>query len=76
MPLYEYTCQDCGFQEEYLETAGGTVNHTCDACGSNRMRKGFSLFAARSKNPADSGQSRASSPCSSCSTGTCATCRR
>lgn len=76
MPLFEYTCQACGCQEEFLESAGSDGAHTCNACGSNDMRKGFSLFAARSKSSGGDGTGRSSSACASCSSSACSTCRR
>ena len=66
MPIFEYECKKCGQVTEVLENANGNGKHECRKCGSKRMEKLFSSFAARNGT---------SSSSSSCSTGTCPTAR-
>ncbi|MFO7956899.1 MAG: zinc ribbon domain-containing protein [Candidatus Brocadiia bacterium] len=75
MPLYEYICEDCGVTTEFLERSGSEDSHSCDECGSERMKKAFSGFAARSKTSRPTRSSSRSSSCASCSSGACSTCR-
>jgi putative FmdB family regulatory protein len=44
MPLYEYTCDDCGQAFELL--VRGDDKPTCTACGSEHLTKQFSVPAA------------------------------
>lgn len=44
MPLYEYTCQDCGKSFELLVTASSKP--VCEFCGSKKIQKQLSTFAA------------------------------
>lgn len=46
MPLYEYECQKCHKQFEALVNAG--QKPVCEFCGSPRVEKLISTFAARS----------------------------
>ena len=75
MPIYEYTCERCGGLTELLETAGRKADRSCDACGSKKLRRAFSTFAARSKSSAAPAVPRSRSGCASCRAGTCAHCR-
>jgi putative FmdB family regulatory protein len=60
MPLYEYICAKCNGHSELL-VRSAKEKAVCPSCGSTRMDRQFSTFAAHS---AGSGQS----PCGS---GTC-----
>jgi putative FmdB family regulatory protein len=44
MPLYEYTCQECGKVNEVL-AGRGSEPPPCPECGSKDVRKAFSTFA-------------------------------
>ena len=44
MPLFEFRCRDCGKQSELLLRGGEKA--VCPACGSRRMEKELSTFAA------------------------------
>ncbi len=47
MPLYEYRCEDCGRRFEILQRMGeGAEGLACPHCGSGRVAKQFSTFAA------------------------------
>ena len=47
MPLYEYSCRDCGRRFEVLQRMGaGAAGLTCPQCGSENVGKQFSTFAS------------------------------
>ena len=51
MPIYEYTCQSCEKAfEELVRSADQAVS--CPECGSNKVQKRLSVFAARDAAPA------------------------
>jgi putative FmdB family regulatory protein len=33
MPIYEYRCENCGFQKEHLQKMSDPVLDTCPSCG-------------------------------------------
>jgi len=39
MPIYEYRCADCGFQDEYLQKVSEAQLTTCPSCGKSAFRK-------------------------------------
>jgi putative FmdB family regulatory protein len=39
MPIYEYRCADCGFQEEYLQKVSEPPLTVCPSCGKPRFEK-------------------------------------
>lgn len=39
MPIYEYRCADCGFQEEYLQKVSEPPLTDCPSCGKPAFRK-------------------------------------
>ena len=56
MPIFEYTCAECGRTAEILQRRRNE-RPACPECGSRRMRKQLSAFSA--------GAARAPSPCAS-----------
>ncbi len=77
MPLYEYSCADCGHRFTKLRPmsrADAPIN--CSHCGSSATRRAISLFAAVSKGRDGSSQAvaGAKSGCASCAATSCATC--
>ena len=46
MPIYEYTCQECGSEFEHLHRSGEEA--ACPSCGQTRLTKRFSVPAAHS----------------------------
>lgn len=46
MPLYEVTCADCGKTSEILAKSSAE-QPVCPHCGSGRVAKEFSTFAAK-----------------------------
>lgn len=59
MPVYEYSCEGCGHDLELLVM--GSAKPVCPDCGSKKLQRKFSTFAAR--------QGMASTP--SCADGGC-----
>jgi putative FmdB family regulatory protein len=39
MPIYEYRCTDCGFQEEHLQKVSEAPLIACPSCGKPTFRK-------------------------------------
>jgi putative FmdB family regulatory protein len=39
MPIYEYRCNACGFEKEYLQRLSDAPIVTCEACGQATMSK-------------------------------------
>jgi len=39
MPIYEYRCADCGFQNEYLQKVSEPPMTLCPSCGKEAFRK-------------------------------------
>ncbi|MFO7899363.1 MAG: zinc ribbon domain-containing protein [Planctomycetota bacterium] len=68
MPIYEFNCKDCGRDCEVL-VRGSSTEPTCPDCGSDRLEKKLSLFAAKTEK--GTGPS-----CSSCTSSSCSACRR
>lgn len=58
MPLYEFTCEECGATFEELVGAGleGPAV-TCPECGSEDIEKLVSRFASGASGPSDGGGS-------------------
>ena len=49
MPLYEYSCADCGHRFEILQRIGeGAEGLRCPCCDADRLDKQFSTFASAS----------------------------
>jgi putative FmdB family regulatory protein len=77
MPLYEYTCANCGTTFEKLRPMSkANEPATCSQCGSDDTARVISLFSAISKT--SNGGSRTvtgtGGSCASCSATSCATC--
>ena len=39
MPIYEYRCKDCGFQQEFLRKVSDAPLTTCPGCGKETLDK-------------------------------------
>lgn len=58
MPLYEFTCEECGATfEELVAAALDTLGVTCPACGSEEVEKLVSRFASGGSPSGDGGSS-------------------
>jgi putative FmdB family regulatory protein len=47
MPVYEFTCAECGAAVELIRGLGETDAPACDACGAASMQRVFSRVAVR-----------------------------
>lgn len=46
MPIYEYTCQDCGrLTSVFLKSMSSKVRSSCSHCGGKRLARALSRFA-------------------------------
>ena len=46
MPIYEYTCDDCGrLTSVFTRSMSANVNATCTHCGSAKLTRALSRFA-------------------------------
>jgi putative FmdB family regulatory protein len=71
MPIYEYRCSSCGFEEEYLQKVGAALLTDCPECGKATFAKkltaaGFQLkgsgwYATDFKNSGKAKNSKADS---------------
>lgn len=43
MPIYEYRCSDCGYQNEYLQKVYEPLMTLCPSCGQEAFRKLLSV---------------------------------
>jgi putative FmdB family regulatory protein len=39
MPIYEYRCEECGFQDEFLQKVSEAPMTVCPTCGKPSLRK-------------------------------------
>ena len=63
MPLFEYTCADCGSRFEVLMREG--VTPVCPACRGERVEKQLSAFAVGAGSP-KAAPMPAGGPCAGC----------
>ena len=64
MPLYDYTCQECGQQAELLVRSDAPPQ--CPQCGSAKLSKLLSIVAAPSRGESSGrGEELPSGPCGS-----------
>jgi len=77
MPLYEYTCRDCGRRFDALrsmQTADDPI--ACIACHGTNTTRNLSVFFSRSAGARESEQvAPSSSGCAGCGGGSCSACR-
>ncbi len=65
MPIFEYSCADCGTKFEKLVRNGDASGIECPSCGQKHLKQELSTFAAHS------GTSRSKSEMPSCPSGQC-----
>lgn len=59
MPIYEYSCQDCGSRfEKLVRRTSDAAELACPSCGERRLRQELSVFAA----PSNGGTKAAEAP--------------
>jgi putative FmdB family regulatory protein len=56
MPIYEYTCKNCGTQfEQFVRSLTAAVEVKCPSCGGTHVKKGWSLFGTGKANSSSAG---------------------
>lgn len=77
MPMYEYTCQQCGECFEDIVSSTATTTPPCPKCASADTKKLMSACRTRT-GPGQTGARTATSSsgggCSGCAGGNCASC--
>ena len=75
MPIYEYCCQTCGHNFEYL-VMGGREPDACPSCGEGRICRQLSVCGFFSKGAGGETVSSAagSSSCGGCTASSCTGC--
>ena len=69
MPIYEYTCQECGSHfEKFVRSITAQAEPKCPECGGSHVKKGWSVFGTNAPSGGFVGLS-ASAAASACSTG-------
>lgn len=69
MPIFEYKCCKCS--EEFEKLVFGNQTVLCPKCASEDVKKKFSVFGMSGVEH----QTSSSSGCTSCSSGSCSTCK-
>ena len=66
MPIFEYSCQDCGARfEKLVRRAGDTDGLACPSCGRTELRQELSVFAAHANGASEAAPAPAA-PCAGC----------
>ena len=74
MPIYEYQCNDCGEEFEYL-ILGSDAPEGCPACKGEQIRRLLSAFSHVSKGSGgETVGSSAGSSCAGCASTNCSSC--
>jgi putative FmdB family regulatory protein len=56
MPIYEYSCQDCGTKfEKLVRQSTQPAELECPSCGKNHLQQELSTFSAHAAGPKSSG---------------------
>lgn len=88
MPIYEYRCNDCGHQDEFLQKVSEPPISVCPSCGKSSFTKllsaaGFQLkgtgwyatdFKGNGSKPAEKKEEAKPEPAPACGQGACAAC--
>jgi len=74
MPIYEFECRKCGAKFEELLRSSDSSGVTCPKCGTNKIKRLMSTFAAYSGGGGMKTGIAGSGGCGSCSGGSCSTC--
>jgi putative FmdB family regulatory protein len=75
MPIYEYHCNGCGHDFEYL-VLGGSEPNQCPACKADTVCRLMSTcgFVSKGQGGETVGKSAGASSCTGCSANSCAGC--
>ncbi|MDX9868130.1 MAG: zinc ribbon domain-containing protein [Kiritimatiellia bacterium] len=71
MPIYEYTCSECGHAFEFLARTLNARPGACPACGARRVRKQLSTFAPAAATPKGCGSCASAPACPASRAGGC-----
>jgi len=75
MPLYEYSCQDCGHHFDLLRCMQeADVSPRCDHCQGSNTKRQLSTFFAHTAGGGETHSAAASGGCGGCSGGSCGSC--
>ncbi len=69
MPIYEFHCEKCGKDSEVLVRSSNWEGTPCPRCGSDKLSKKFSTFAANTAGSSEPSCSGNPSSCGMCGTG-------
>jgi putative FmdB family regulatory protein len=69
MPVYEYQCRSCKHEFEARKPIAKRDTAACPRCGGKRARRLVSMFYSQPRDGASAGY------CSTCSGGSCDTCK-
>ena len=73
MPIYEYKCQKCDHEFEFLVLGSGASSIECPECNSEKVEKLMSTFGFKSSGSFTSSGSDAG--CSGCTSTNCSNCK-
>jgi len=73
MPIYEYHCEECNANFEYL-VFGQEKPDACTSCGSTKIDRLMSACSFKSKGSSGETVASSSSSCSGCSATSCSSC--
>ncbi|HXE14367.1 MAG TPA: zinc ribbon domain-containing protein [Bryobacteraceae bacterium] len=66
MPIFEYTCDDCGTKfEKLVRRAAESSSVACPSCGHDHLKQEYSTFAARAQS------AKSEAPPMACGSGMC-----
>ena len=64
MPIFEYSCDDCGTKFEKLVRRSAEADAVrCPSCGEDHLTTQYSTFAARAGSPKASSESQSTGGC-------------
>jgi putative FmdB family regulatory protein len=67
MPIFEYSCQDCGSRfEKLVRNASESAAMACPSCGARHVRQELSVFAAHANNAPKPSAAPSGGPCPGC----------
>jgi putative FmdB family regulatory protein len=69
MPIYEFHCEKCGKDSEILVRSSKWTGTKCPSCGSSKLEKKLSTFAAAGAAESSAGQGSGGGHC--CGGGGC-----
>lgn len=73
MPIYEFICEECGYEFEEL-CIKNCEEIKCPNCNTKKIKKKLSCFAFKSGSTFRSSSNKSNSGCSGCSSTSCSSC--